>query len=608
MNNLNDIDILWIILSAFLVFLMQLGFAMVETGTVRAKNTINVAMKNLIDTIFGVLVFWIIGFGLMFGNDINGLFGSTLFLIDGDNMRVNAFFFFQAMFAATAVTIVSGAVAERMKFNGYIVVAIVVIAVIYPVFGHWSWGDGGWLKEKGFIDFAGSTVVHSMGAWIGLAGAIMLGPRLGKFRKGKATYFAPSNHNFIVFGIFILWFAWFGFNAGSLLAYNISVAKILINTLIAGASGGFGGYLLSLIFKERVGVEIFSFGILSGLVGVTAGCHEFSVADAAFVGFFASIVMFIGDQILLKILKIDDPLSVVGIHGFSGVWGTLAVGIFATLPENFDRLDFIIIQLTGILSAFGFAFGSGLLLFGILRYFDALRVSKKHEVIGLNVAEHNARLPWVDTIESIIKIMQTGNLQSKIYEERHTEVGIVARFFNYLLSILSSEQIKLKHSNKILRNQANTDPLTKIMNRRGLMEHIQNQNPFHDHISMIILDIDKFKLVNDTYGHSCGDDVISGIAKIIMPLLREHDLFARWGGEEFVIVVRTLEIVIVQDLAERLRQHIEAFQFEQVGKVTCSFGVSSPKNSTCNIDMLIENADKALYQAKELGRNRVCSW
>ncbi|WP_018295204.1 ammonium transporter [Mariprofundus ferrooxydans] len=608
MSDFSDIDVLWIMLTAFLVFLMQFGFALVETGTVRSKNTINVAMKNLIDTIMGVVVFWAVGFGLMFGSDHLGIFGTSWFFIDGADYNVNALFFFQAMFAATAVTIVSGAVAERIKFNAYVLVAIIVTGVIYPIFGHWSWGDGGWLKTLGFVDFAGSTVVHSVGAWIGLAGAIVLGPRLGKFRKGKALYFTPSNHNFIVFGVFILWFAWFGFNAGSILIYDKSITKILLNTLIGGAFGGLGAYIISLFFKERVSVEVFSFGIISGLVGITAGCDDFSTPVAALVGFVAAIVMFVTDQIVLKVMKVDDPLSVVSIHGFSGIWGTMAVGFFAALPENMTRVEFIAVQFTGVLAAFFLAFTLGLVLFSVLYKFKSLRVSKKNEVIGLNVAEHNARQPWVETIESIIRIMKSGNFSGKVYEEKYTEVGIVARFFNYLLSLLNTEQVKLEKSNISLKKESITDPLTKIMNRRGLYEKVQRQNPYKDKISIIIFDIDKFKVVNDTHGHAVGDEVIKTIAETVTPMLRQEDYIARWGGEEFVVTLRTIDIVDAQNSAERLRAKIETVKFPQVGKVTCSFGVSSPKNETMTLDDVIENADKALYDAKRLGRNRVCCW
>lgn len=343
--------------------MMQFGFSLIETGAVRSKNTINVAMKNLIDTVFSIIFFWIIGFGIMFGTDSFGLFGTDNFLIDGKNLNINGFFFFQAMFAATAITIVSGAVAERIKFNGYIVVAIIVSALIYPIFGHWAWNENGWLAKMGFIDFAGSTVVHSLGAWIGLAGAIVLGPRLGKFRKGKTIYFAPSNHNFIVFGVFILVFAWFGFNAGSLLKFDPQVTSILINTLLSAVFGGFGAWITTFFNKKKVGVEIFSYGIISGLVGITAGCNNLNTIESAFIGFMSAIIVHFADDYLTNKFKIDDPLSIVSVHGLAGVWGTIAVGIFADLPENFSRFHFIYVQTLGVFVGFLFAFTLGIILF-----------------------------------------------------------------------------------------------------------------------------------------------------------------------------------------------------------------------------------------------------
>ncbi|MDD2266307.1 ammonium transporter [Sulfuricurvum sp.] len=608
MNEYSDIDLLWIVLSGILIFTMQLGFAMVETGTVRSKNTINVAMKNLIDTIFGVICFWIIGFGLMFGHDIGGIVGIDSFFIDGSNPAENGFFFFESMFAATSITIVSGAVAERMKFNGYVIVSIIVISIIYPIFGHWAWSAQGWLKQMGFIDFAGSTVVHSMGAWIGLAGAIILGPRLGRFRKGKISNFAPSNHNFIVFGVFILWFAWFAFNAGSLLAFNSSVSIILLNTLIAGSFGGFGTYLISLFLKKGIGVELFSFGIISGLVGITAGCADLTTTEAAFVGFVSAFIMYFSDHLLLKKFRIDDPLSVVGIHGFSGIWGTFAVGLFAPLQEGMSRMELIGVQSLGIVSAFIFSFGSGIILFLVLARFNSLRVSRRNEVIGLNVAEHQARLPWVETIDSIIRIMKTGNLQTKVYEERDTEVGIVARFFNYLLETVHHKQVELKNNNTLLRSSAQRDPLTALLNRRGLMENIETTSPYLQQISVIIIDIDKFKPINDTFGHAVGDSVLKELAILLKKIMRDNDIVARWGGEEFIVIIRTLDIALAEHIADKIRLSIETHLFPTIEHITCSFGVSAPKNDSVDFDTLFEQADKALYQAKELGRNRVCSW
>ena len=604
MYNLTNIDLLWILISSFLVFLMQFGFALIETGTVRTKNTINVAMKNLIDTVFGIIFFWLIGFGIMFGIDSFGIIGTSNYLIDGKDLELNALFFFQAMFAATAITIVSGAVAERIKFNGYIVVSIIVSAIIYPLYGHWAWNENGWLAQLGFVDFAGSTVVHSIGAWVGLAGTIILGPRLGKFKNGEIKNFSPSNHNFIVFGVFILLFSWFGFNAGSLFKFNFETTSILLNTLIAAVFGGLGAWIITLFYKEKVAVEVFSFGILAGLVGITAGCYELTLIQSAIVGFISSILMYYTDQFISKKLKIDDPLSVISIHGVAGVWGTLAVGIFAKIPEGLTRFEFINVQAIGVISAFIFAFSSGLILFFILSKLNLLRVRKKHEVIGLNVSEHNAKLPWVDTIESITNIMKTGNLDKKVYVERDTEVGIVAKFFNHLLGQLRVKNEKLTNSNENLRKKAYTDALTGILNRRGLFEYIKTKVLEYKY-AIVIIDIDKFKFVNDTHGHDVGDEVLKHLSNLLSKNIRKNDICARWGGEEFVLIIKRLKIEEVQNIAEKLRKDIEKEKFPVVGKVTASFGVSNFKNNKQTFEDVFKNADNALYKAKENGRNRV---
>ena len=609
MYEFTNIDTLWILISTFLVFLMQFGFSLIETGTVRSKNTINVAMKNLVDIIFSIAIFWAVGFGLMFGTSLGGFIGIDSFFIDSNSGGLTTFFIFQSMFAGTAATIVSGAVAERIKFNGYIVITIVTVALIYPIFGHWAWSEGGWLKNLGFIDFAGSTVVHSIGAWIGLAGTLILGPRIGKFRNNKAQYFTPSNHNFIVFGVLILWFGWFGFNGGSLLAFNQDVSKILMNTTIAAAFGGIGGYMMSLFISKRVGVEIFSFGIIAGLVGITAGCHLYDAQTSALIGFSSAILMLVGDYILLHKLKIDDPLSAISVHGIAGVWGTLSVGLFAPLSLlESTRIEQISAQLIGIGSGFIWAFSISIVFFILLYVVDILRVGIKSEYIGLNTIEHNAKLPWIDTVESIIRIMKSGDTTLKVHEDRDTEIGLVAKFFNRLLGLLKEKNIALIQRNRILKKDAYIDPLTTLLNRRGLEENIKQYNMFTSHVGVMILDIDKFKNVNDTYGHHIGDVVIKGIASVLKKSLRDEDYVARWGGEEFVVVLINVELAQAQNVADKIRMNIEKCTFESVGKVTCSFGVSIAKNSTMSFEQVLENADKALYQAKELGRNRVCSW
>jgi Amt family ammonium transporter len=495
-------------------------------------------------------------------------------------------------------------VAERIKFAAYIIVAIIVTAIIYPIFGHWAWSEQGWLKDLGFVDFAGSSVVHSMGGWIGLAGAIVLGPRLGKFKHGVIKHFAQSNHNFIVFGVFILIFAWFGFNGGSLLKFDLHVTSILLNTLISAMFGGLGGWVISVFFNKMVEIEVFAFGIISGLVGITAGCASMDMRTSAFVGFSSAFVMALSDYIILRKLKIDDPVTAVSVHGSVGAWGTLCVGLFATIPENLTRIDFIQVQLLGIIVVFAFAFSSGLILFYFLHRISLLRVSKKYEVIGLNVSEHNARLPWVDTVESITKIMNTGNFSKKIYEERDTEIGMVAKFFNYLLVVLQEKQIDLTERNQILKSKAEIDPLTKLFNRRTALETLQLKTDLNK-LGLIVIDIDHFKLVNDTYGHNAGDTVLKELAQILSSTTRKNDMAIRWGGEEFVLIIHNTSLNELENIAEKLRIKIEKHSFSKVKNITVSLGVSVNESIEQSFDELFECADKALYQAKKLGRNRV---
>ena len=315
--------------------------------------------------------------------------------------------------------------------------------------------------------------------------------------------------------------------------------------------------------------------------------------------------MYFSNNLLHYKFKIDDPLSVVSVHGFTGAWGTLCVGILAKLPENTTRIEFVSIQLLGILVAFLFAFSLGVIVFYFLKKINLLRVSKKHEVLGLNISEHNAKQPWIDTIESIIKIMKTGNIYQKVHVERYTEIGLVSKFFNYLLDILRKNEIVLKKNNVILKKKATIDPLTKILNRRGFMEKIESLNFYKKGWSVIIFDIDKFKLVNDTFGHHIGDSVLEELASVVSQTIRNKDIFARWGGEEFVLIVNSAKLSEVETLAEKLRVQVKKYEFSTVKNITISLGVTSPKSEEHDFKFLLEKADKALYQAKELGRNRV---
>lgn len=268
-----SMDMVWLVTASALVFLMQAGFALLESGMSRSKNTLNVVMKNYMDVCIGTLIFWAIGYGLMFGSNTTGLFGTDLFLLNQSDAGTYGVLLFQTMFAATAVTIASGAMAERTRFEAYLVGAIIIIAIIYPVFGSWVWNSGGWLAKMGFIDFAGSTVVHSVGAWCALAGIIILGPRLGRFDKnGKPREIRGHNLSLVALGGFILWFGWFGFNGGSTLAASVDIGLINLNTQLAAAAGASACMLLAMVKRQPILLTATVNGSLAGLVAITAGC------------------------------------------------------------------------------------------------------------------------------------------------------------------------------------------------------------------------------------------------------------------------------------------------------------------------------------------------
>ena len=383
----------WTLVAAALVFFMQAGFAMVETGFTRAKNAVNIMMKNLMDFALGSIAFWAIGFGLMFGVSSTGWLGTTGFFLsdftpDGDPW-VLAFWMFQVVFAATAATIVSGAMAERTKFIGYIIYSIFISAVIYPIFGGWAWGGlykgSGWLEGLGFIDFAGSTVVHSVGGWAALAGAIVLGPRLGKYAKdGSVRPILGHNIPLAALGVFILWLGWFGFNPGSTTTADKSIAMIFVNTNLAAAAGAITAMTVSWIRfgKPEVGMSLN--GVLAGLVAITAGCANVTPASAIIIGAVAGVLVFFAVLFFDKI-KIDDPVGAVSVHGVNGAWGTLAAGIFNIGGTSAKIIG---VQLLGIGTCFVWTFGTAMLLFVIINKTIGLRVSPEEEIEGLDGAEH----------------------------------------------------------------------------------------------------------------------------------------------------------------------------------------------------------------------------
>lgn len=418
-----DLDTVWVLISAFLVMWMQAGFAMVETGFTRAKNSVNILMKNLLDFCFGSVAFWAVGFGLMFsiGNAFVGDSGfflaetpAQVALDDGTLKATTNFeplawtkvpleskFFFQLVFAATAATIVSGAMAERTKFISYMLYSIVISLAIYPVSGHWIWG-GGWLSKfggTGFWDFAGSTVVHSVGGWIALVGAVILGPRLGKFTKdGKPRAIPGHNIPFAALGVFILWMGWFGFNPGSTMAaVRNDISHIVCTTNTAGAVGAITALLTSkLIFKKWEGTMALN-GVLAGLVAITCPCPWVSIQASVLIGGIAGVLVVLSVIFVERVLKIDDPVGAVSVHGVCGSFGTLSLGLWSTGtgqaapgPGLFNGGGFgqLFNQAVGVVSVFAWCVITGVVLFTVLKYTVGLRVSREEEMEGLDVGEH----------------------------------------------------------------------------------------------------------------------------------------------------------------------------------------------------------------------------
>ncbi|SDK99455.1 ammonium transporter [Aliiruegeria lutimaris] len=399
---MNVVDLLWLVLASALVFLMQAGFLCLETGMTRSKNSINVAIKNLADFCLSTFVFWGVGFGLMFGLSQGGWFGTDLFALDlsASSPSLAVFFLFQVMFCGAAVTILSGVVAERMKFGAYLFVSFIVAGVLYPIAGHWTWaglagfGGSGWLADLGFVDFAGSTVVHSVGGWAGLALVLVVGPRIGRFDHGaNKSKIVPSSMPLATLGAILLFIGWLGFNGGSTLALNENVPGILVNTVIGGCIGAISAGGLSYAVRHSLDVDQFINGTLGGLVAVTANCFAVSTGAAALIGLVGGMIVFFFSQIL-EGLKIDDAVGAIPVHLGAGIWGTMATGLYGdleTLDTGLGRLEQIAVQALGVLAYGVWTFGLALIVFYLGNLVFRFRVDAEGEILGLNITEHGIR-------------------------------------------------------------------------------------------------------------------------------------------------------------------------------------------------------------------------
>ena len=403
-----SLDTVWMLLAAMLVFFMQPGFALVEAGFTRTKNTANILMKNLLDFSLGSLLFWAVGFGVMFG--AGGFIGMPhLFNISfyQTELPVEGFLIFQTVFCATAATIVSGAMAERTKFSMYLAYTVLISVLIYPVSGHWTWG-GGWLMngEAGsfmmntfgttFHDFAGSTVVHSVGGWVALVGAAIIGPRIGKYGKDRKSRAIPG-HNLTIacLGVFILWFGWFGFNPGSQLAAagegnRLAISHVFLTTNLAACAGGFSSLIVAWMKYKKPSLSLTLNGVLAGLVGITAGCDLVSPVGAVLIGAICGTVMIFAVDFIDHVMKIDDPVGASSVHGVCGFLGAILTGLFATEEGLFysGSANFLLAQLFGAIVVGCWAAGMGFVVFKGLNIVHGLRVPARVEEEGLDIYEH----------------------------------------------------------------------------------------------------------------------------------------------------------------------------------------------------------------------------
>jgi Amt family ammonium transporter len=740
-----QLDMSWTLLAAGLVLMMQVGFLLLEAGMVRSKNSINVAQKNLLDMAFAIVAFGGLGFMLAFAPDGGLPFGfdvDYLMLCGLDDWQT-AFFVFQVMFCGTAATIVSGAVAERMRLFAYVLGSIFIALVIYPVFVHWAWGsalgpnDGAYLANMGFIDFAGSTVVHSTGAWVALAACWMMGARDGRYdASGRPVRIAGHNPVLTTAGAMILFVGWIGFNGGSTVAAGPDIAHIIANTVIAAGTGGTAGYLLGWHQDGVVYPEKSVCGMLGGLVAVTAGCMALGPFGAFLVGILGGLVAIWGNDVIERDLKIDDAVGAIGVHGFSGAVGTLAVALLApveNLPAG-TRIDQLEVQATGVAINFGWSFGIAVAFFWVLSRVTRLRVTSEEEQIGLNEAEHGTRM-GIGHVEQALEKLVMGNadLTMRIPSVQGDESETLTRLFNGLMDSIQREEDARAETKRIARDAAEAERLSALANAtfeaivilqdgkivdgndklaalfgtslaklkgrqildlvapdsvagvraaiarpladpyesaivdmsgnripvemrgrevtyhgvrsrvgcivdlrerknaenriRHLALHdtltgLANRALFNEKLAalsrsrgggkaaLLLIDLDRFKNVNDIHGHLAGDRVIQVSAERLAELAPDNCLASRLGGDEFAILMPSLAFAAqAADLAFRIVSSlilpITLEDGTQV-RVGASAGVAVVENQSGELERLVSRADTALYHAKNMGRNTYC--
>lgn len=605
-----SVDILWVLFSAVLVALMQPGFTALEAGATRAKNSISTAIKNLSDFLIAFLVFVFFGASMMLGNSLNGWFSWQPLFFYHDSLTELTLVLFHAMFASTAVTIISGAIAERTKYVAYLLIALIVSLFIYPIQAHWIWHEAGWLAQLGFIDFAGSTVVHSVGGWAALAAILIIGPRIGRFDETADSHrFEQANLAHSALGVFLIWLGWIGFNGGSVLALNVLTGQVILNTMIAGAVGGISGLIISRILTGYYQVSSIMYGILSGLVAITASAQLASPFAAIVIGLLGYLAYLWGQTVLAK-LKIDDAIEAVPVHLFAGVAGTLAIPFLQTDRPFTEQLQ---VQLLGIVSVGMLSFSVTFAALWLINRIMPLRVSETDEILGLNISEHQASTSMFDLAHAMNIQATNQDFSKRIMVEPYSDASVIAAYYNNVTQAFN--QISSEKEELIAEtiHVANYDLLTGLAKRRLLVNELDKsllrlqRHPQTN--ALFFIDLDGFKNVNDVHGHDAGDYLLKEAAKRIQASIRKVDLAARFGGDEFVILLEGIQndsfaATVADKVIAAMQLPIE-LPCGEIVTISASIGFTLfDDQCQCSVDDLLKRADQAMYTAKKRGKNQ----
>jgi Amt family ammonium transporter len=515
---------------------------------------------------------------------------------------------FHAMFASTAVTIISGSIAERTKYTSYLIIAIIVSLFIYPVQAHWIWNSDGWLAQMGFIDFAGSTVVHSVGGWAALAAILIIGPRLGRFENNERP-FEQANLAYSALGVFLIWLGWIGFNGGSVLALNIETGKVVLNTLIAGAVGGIAGLIASRLMTGYYQVIDIINGILAGLVAITACAHLASPFSAMVVGAIGYLAYLVGKILLIR-WRIDDAIEAVPVHLFAGIAGTLAVAFLVEEALFWQQFK---TQTIGIFFVGLLTFTVTYIMLKIINRFYALRVSEAKEILGLNISEHQASTSMFDLARAMNAQAQDQDFSKKIMVEPYSDASLIATYYNHVTQAFNQLNDEKEALIEESYHMANYDQLTGLAKRRLLVNELSRSILRLDRQdqtnAILFIDLDGFKAINDQYGHNAGDILLKEAANRIQTIIRKTDLAARFGGDEFVILLENIQnesfaAQVADKIIHSIKQPIQ-LPNDVTGCVNASIGLKVfDGGSKKNVDDILNMADKAMYEAKRRGKGQ----